>query len=295
MTMDLEGKVAVVTGGASGIGRSVATRFAEAGMRVVLADVEPDALDAATADFRRAGHTVLGVRTDVSDGNSVDALAEATLAEFGGVHVLHNNAGVGVGGPVWTHTEQDWKWVLGVNLWGVIHGVRAFVPLMLEQGERAHVVNTASMAGLISVPFLGAYNVSKHGVVTLSETLFRDLDAAGADIGVSVLCPGLVATNIFESQRNRPDELSDENSAAGLASLLAGSGTGVSADAAIGSFGTILSPEQVAADVHDAVVNDRFYILTHPEPAHALVQARADDILGGRAPSELALGRGGAL
>jgi NAD(P)-dependent dehydrogenase (short-subunit alcohol dehydrogenase family) len=290
--MDLEGKVAVVTGGASGIGRAVATRFAEAGMRVVLADIQCDALDATTADLRSEGHTVIGVQTDVSDGRSVDALAAATVAEFGGVHILHNNAGVGVGGSVWVYTEQDWQWVLGVNLWGVIHGVRAFVPIMLEQGERAHVVNTASMAGLISVPFLGAYNVSKHGVVTLSETLFRDLDAAGADIGVSVLCPGLVATNIFESQRNRPDELVDENSVGGLTSLLARAGTGVSADAAVESFGTILTPEQVAADVHDAVVHDRFYVLTHPEPAQALVQARADDILGGRAPSELAFGRG---
>ena len=212
----LEDKVAVVTGGGSGIGRAVATHLAGAGMQVVVADIEQDALDATVAELVAGGHRAIGVRADVSDGASVEALAETTVAEFGAVHVVHNNAGVGVGGPVWTHTERDWQWVLGVNLWGVIHGIRSFVPRMLDQGGPAHVVNTASMAGLISVPYLGAYNVSKHGVVTLSETLHRDLGLAGSDIGVSVLCPGLVMTNIFESQRNRPDELADDDGPGGL-------------------------------------------------------------------------------
>ena len=175
---------------------------------------------------------MIGVRTDVSVGESVETLAATVMAEFGAVHVLHNNAGVGVGGYLWTHTQRDWEWVLGVNLWGVIHGVRVFVPLMISQGEPAHIVNTASMAGLISVPGLGAYNVSKHGVVTLSETLERDLRIAGAPIGVSVLCPGLVMTNIFESHRNRPGDISDEGQDPGLLGLTAAADGPARADAA---------------------------------------------------------------
>jgi NAD(P)-dependent dehydrogenase (short-subunit alcohol dehydrogenase family) len=283
----LEDRVAVVTGGGSGIGRAVATQLAGAGMQVVVADIQQDALDATVADLVAAGHRAIGVRTDVSDGDSVDALAEATVAEFGAVHVVHNNAGVGVGGPVWTHTERDWQWVLGVNLWGVIHGIRAFVPRMLAQGGPAHVVNTASMAGLISVPYLGAYNVSKHGVVTLSETLHRDLHLAGADIGVSVLCPGLVMTNIFESQRNRPEQLADGAGSSGLSALLDGAGDSSATEDAIGAFGQILSPDEVAAAVVDAVRQDRFYILTHPESTEALVRTRCDDIVEARHPSPL--------
>ena len=251
---NLDGKVAVVTGGASGIGRAVATRFAEAGMRVVLADIQEDALDRTASELAAAGHQVIGVRTDVSVGESVEALAATVMAEFGAVHVLHNNAGVGVGGYLWTHTQRDWEWVLGVNLWGVIHGVRVFVPLMISQGEPAHIVNTASMAGLISVPGLGAYNVSKHGVVTLSETLERDLRIAGAPIGVSVLCPGLVMTNIFESHRNRPGDISDEGQDPGLLGLTAAADGPARADA-LESFGTMLTPEQVATAVLEAVVD----------------------------------------
>ncbi len=284
----LEGRVAVVTGGASGIGRAVATQLAGAGMHVVVADIQQDALDATVANLAEAGRRVIGVRTDVSDGDSVKALADAAVAEFGAVHVVHNNAGVGVGGPIWAHTERDWQWVLGVNLWGVIHGIRVFVPLMLEQGGPAHVVNTASMAGLISVPYLGAYNVSKHGVVTLSETLHRDLRLAGADIGVSVLCPGLVMTNIFESQRNRPEALADDDGeSGGLSALLEGAGDPPATEDALGSFGQILSPDEVGAAVVDAVRRDRFYILTHPESTEALVRTRCDDIIDARHPSPL--------
>ncbi|MDO9175899.1 MAG: SDR family NAD(P)-dependent oxidoreductase [Actinomycetota bacterium] len=283
---NLDGKVAVVTGGASGIGRAVATRFAEAGMRVVLADIQEDALDQTASELAAAGHQVIGVRTDVSVGESVEALAATVMAEFGAVHVLHNNAGVGVGGYLWTHTQRDWEWVLGVNLWGVIHGVRVFVPLMISQGEPAHIVNTASMAGLISVPGLGAYNVSKHGVVTLSETLERDLRIAGAPIGVSVLCPGLVMTNIFESHRNRPGDISDEGQDPGLLGLTAAADGPARADA-LESFGTMLTPEQVATAVLEAVVDDHFYILTHPEPARTLVRSRTDDIIEARHPSPL--------
>lgn len=284
----LEGRVAVVTGGGSGIGRAVATQLAGAGMHVVVADIQQDALDATVADLAQAGRRVIGVRTDVSDGDSVKALADAAVTEFGAVHLVHNNAGVGVGGPIWAHTERDWQWVLGVNLWGVIHGIRVFVPLMLEQGGPAHVVNTASMAGLISVPYLGAYNVSKHGVVTLSETLHRDLRLAGADIGVSVLCPGLVMTNIFESQRNRPEALADDDGGSGgLSALMEGAGDHSAAADAVDSFGQILSPDEVGAAVVDAVRRDRFYILTHPESTEALVRTRCDDIVEARHPSSL--------
>lgn len=283
----LEEKVAVVTGGGSGIGRAVAAQLAGAGMHVVVADIQQDALEATVADLVAAGHRAIGVRTDVSDGDSVEALAEATVAEFGAVHLVHNNAGVGVGGPVWTHTKRDWQWVLGVNLWGVIHGIRSFVPRMLEQGGPAHVVNTASMAGLISVPYLGAYNVSKHGVVTLSETLHRDLRLAGAEVGVSVLCPGLVMTNIFESQRNRPEELADDAGSSGLSALLDVAGDSSATEDAIGAFGQILSPDVVGAAVVDAVREDRFYILTHPESTEALVRTRCDDIVEARHPSPL--------
>ena len=283
----LEDKVAVVTGGGSGIGRAVATQLAGAGMHVVVADIQQDALDATVADLVTGGHRAIGVRTDVRDGASVEALPEAAVAEFGAVHVVHNNAGVGVGGPIWTQTERDWQWVLGVNLWGVIHGIRVFVPRMLEQGGPAHVINTASMAGLISVPYLGAYNVSKHGVVTLSETLHRDLRLAGADVGVSVLCPGLVMTNIFESQRNRPEELADDGGSGGFSALLDGAGDGAAAEDAVGAFGQILSPDEVGAAVVDAVRKDRFYILTHPESTEALVRTRCDDIVEARHPSPL--------
>jgi NAD(P)-dependent dehydrogenase (short-subunit alcohol dehydrogenase family) len=284
----LEDKVAVVTGGGSGIGRAVATQLAGAGMHVVVADIQQDALDATVADLVGAGHRAIGVRTDVSDGASVEALAQAALDEFGAVHLVHNNAGVGVGGPVWTHTERDWEWVLGVNLWGVIHGIRVFVPLMIEQGGPAHVVNTASMAGLISVPYLAAYNVSKHGVVTLSETLHRDLELAGhADIGVSVLCPGLVMTNIFESQRNRPEELADDGDARGLTALLDVGEGGAATEDALGAFGQLIPADEVGAAVLDAVRSDRFYVLTHPDITRTLVRTRCDDIIDARHPSPL--------
>lgn len=279
----LTGKVAVVTGGASGIGRAVSGRLAEAGMRVVLADIEEAALDRTAADFAEAGHQVLPVVTDVSDDASMAALAEQALERFGAVHLVHNNAGVGTGGLLWEASRADWEWVLGVNLWGVINGIRTFVPIMIEQGEPAHVINTASMAGLISVPFLGPYNVSKHGVVTISETLQRELEIVGAPIKVSVLCPGVVQTNIFESQRNRPASLREPGTQ-GFEALL-GSG-GVDAGA-LEAFGRFLTAEEVADCVHEAVVTDQFYILTHPEQSEILVGARLGDVLARRAPSPL--------
>ena len=201
---ELKGKVAVITGAASGIGRALADRCVQEGMKAVLADVEVDALAKAEAGLKASGATVLAVPTDVSQARSVAALAQKTLEAFGAVHLLCNNAGVGSEAAIWESTLEEWEWVMGVNLWGVIHGVRAFVPIMLAQDTECHIVNTASMAGLISGPGLGAYKVTKHAVVSLSETLHHELAERAAKVRVSVLCPGFVNTRIMESARNRP-------------------------------------------------------------------------------------------
>src|SRR3954471_7143742 len=203
---EFAGRVAVVTGGASGIGLGMARRFAGEGMKVVIGDVEKDALDAAVAELGAAGAEVEGVVTDVSDAAQVQALADATMSRFGAVHVVCNNAGVGGGGLSWEMPLSTWEWVLGVNLWGVIHGVRAFTPLLMQQPE-AHIVNTASVAGLVASPFMGPYNASKHAVVAISETLHHEFAITGATARVSVLCPGWVNTGIAQSDRNRPAHL----------------------------------------------------------------------------------------
>ena len=207
---DLQGKVAVITGGASGIGRAVAERAAAEGMKIVLADIEEGPLEQAVDDLGAAGAEAIGVRTDVADRASVEALRDRALDRFGAVHLVHNNAGIGLGGPIWEVTEEDWRWILGVNLWGVIHGVATFTPLLIEQGE-GHIVNTASIAGLIVAPFLGPYNATKQAVVAISETLFKDLQTVAPPVGVSVLCPGFVQTRIAESERNRPDWAPDRD------------------------------------------------------------------------------------
>ena len=190
-------KVAVITGAASGIGRAIAERCVQEGMKVVLADVEVEALTQTEADMKTAGATVLAVLTDVAQAADVEALAHKTLDAFGAVHLLCNNAGVGAGTSIWESPIADWEWVMGVNLWGVIHGVRVFVPIMLAQDTACHIVNTASMAGLVSGSGLGVYRVTKHGVVTLSETLYHELVQRGAKVKVSVLCPGYVNTRIM--------------------------------------------------------------------------------------------------
>jgi NAD(P)-dependent dehydrogenase (short-subunit alcohol dehydrogenase family) len=273
---DFKGKVAVVTGAASGIGRAMINRFAAAGMKVVLADIEPAALEQAANEVRATGAEALTVRTDVSKGADVEALAQATLDRFGKVHVLCNNAGVAISAPCWTHTVADWEWLLGVNLWGVIHGIRVFTPILLSQGEDGHIVNTGSVAGLMSGPGMGIYNVTKHSVVTLSETLHQELELMGARVRVSVLCPGFVKTRIFESARNRPSHLSE------TAPKLPG---GLELE----QMGRLLlagglEPEVIAERVFDAVAAERFYILPHPEFKER-VKARLDDIMAERNPS----------
>ena len=271
---NLRGKVAVVTGGASGIGKAVASSAVAEGMKVVIADIEEGALKLTADELASGGAEVLSVVTDVSDGASVRELRDRVLDRFGAVHLVHNNAGVGSGGPIWEVSEQDWRWILGVNLWGVVHGIATFVPVLLEQGE-GHVVNTASIAGLTSAPFLGPYNATKQAVVAISETLYKDLQAAGVTgIGVSVLCPGFVQTRIAESDRNRPS-WAPEREVEGAAEMRAAIQSLVDAG---------IPADEVGRQVIDAVRNDTFYILTHPELDEA-VATRFEDILRRRPPS----------
>ena len=276
---ELNGKVAVVTGGASGIGRAMAERFAAEGMKVVLADIEEGALTRAESEMRAKGATVASKRTDVSRGEDVEALAAFTIDTFGAVHVVCNNAGVGVGGVTWQQTAKDWEWVLGVNLWGVIHGIRAFVPIMLQQGDECHVVNTASGAGLHTRPWLAMYCASKHAVVALSESLYHELSLTGSKVKVSVLCPAVVNTRIGESERNRPDDLRNAAGAGVPAQQMQAMEQAFRALLATG-----LPPEQVAGAVVDAIRDERFYIITHEETKER-VSARLNDIIGGRNPT----------
>jgi NAD(P)-dependent dehydrogenase (short-subunit alcohol dehydrogenase family) len=274
---EMRGKVAVITGAASGFGREFARIGAARGMRQVLADIDQAGLDLIVAELRAAGCDVIGVRTDVSQATDVQALADTTMAQFGAVHLLFNNAGVGSGGFVWENTDADWQWVLGVNLWSVIHGVRIFTPLMLQHGEPAHIVNTASAAGLVSAPNMGIYNVSKHAVVALSETLHHDLQIAQSSIGVSVLCPAFVPTGIAMSHRNRPSEL--QNATPPTASMLAAQASSVKAVEA----GRLSAPE-IAAQTFAAIEEGRFYIVPHEKMLDA-VALRMQDIVTLRNPS----------
>jgi NAD(P)-dependent dehydrogenase (short-subunit alcohol dehydrogenase family) len=272
---DLRGKVAVVTGGASGIGRAMAARFAREGMRIVIADVEEKALSETRATLAGAGVDVLGVRTDVSKWEDVEALARRTYEAFGAAHIVCNNAGIGSGGLTWELSLADWQWTLGVNLWGVIHGLRAFVPRLIAQGE-GHVVNTASIAGMITAPGMSPYCASKHAVVAISECLQHDLAlAAGGKVKVSVVCPAWVKTNIADSERNRPESLPQRESKERspqqemmqqmVRAAIAGG----------------IPPEEVADAVLRAVQEERFYVLTH-EDTKKSVERRMRGILEGK-------------
>ncbi len=272
----LKGKVAVVTGGASGLGRAMALRFAREGMHVAIADIEQAGIDAVVAEIRALGVNAIGARTDVSRGEDVDALAARVVKDLGGVHVVCNNAGVSPLGLAWENTLTDWQWMLGVNLWGVIHGVRAFTPLLLAQDE-GHIVNTASVAGLINPPNSAMYNVTKHAVVALTETLYHDLGEKKSKVGCSVLCPAYVPTGIADSERNRP---------AGLANPAAQKSAEQMAKEEMLKKAVRsgrLTADDIGAAVLAAVKEDRFYILTHPRIKGA-IQARMEDILEGRQP-----------
>jgi NAD(P)-dependent dehydrogenase (short-subunit alcohol dehydrogenase family) len=275
---DFAGKVAVVTGAGSGFGREFARIGAQLGMKLSLADIQPEALAATVDELRGQGAQVIGETVDVSRGADVERLAQRTLDAYGAVHLLFNNAGVASGGLVWESSVKDWEWVLGVNLWGVIHGVRTFVPIMLAQGDECHVVNTASVAGLLSPQLMGVYNVSKHGVVTLTETLYQDLRVTGARIGVSLLCPAFVPTGIAQSHRNRPADLQD--GAAPTASMIASQ---KASEKAVSS-GRI-SAAEVARMTFDAIREDRFYVITHPKIL-ASVELRLQDVIAQRNPSD---------
>ena len=278
-TMDqLEGKVAVVTGAASGIGRALVDRFAAAGMRVVLADVEAEALEKAEAEVQSTGAETLAVVTDVSQRSSVDALAAAVKEHFGGTHVLCNNAGVSGGmGALWETSDRDWAWVMGVNLMGVVHGIQAFVPGMVASGEAGHVVNTSSVLGLATGGG-SIYGVTKHAVTRLTEGLWYDLQAAGAPVGVSVLCPGMIATQIISSGRNRPAELQNDE----VATTPEGEQRMQFVQELFAKEG--MPPSEVADMVFDAILEDRFYVLTHPEAEKETVRARLEAILDGSSP-----------
>lgn len=262
---DLQDTVAVVTGGASGIGLAMAQRFASEGMKVVLADVEEQALAKAAAELTEAGANVIGVPTDVSKPEQVEALRDEALAKYGKVHLICNNAGVGAGGLLWETALEDWHWVMGVNLWGVIHGIRAFVPVLIEQGEDGHVVNTASIAGLISPPGIGIYNATKHAVVALSETLHVELMMRGVRPRVTVLCPGWVRTGIADAERNRPAELraQGDRPPSGEEQMVDQAMRQVVAEG--------MPPSEVAEKVLEGVREQRLYVLTHPELKKAIV------------------------
>jgi NAD(P)-dependent dehydrogenase (short-subunit alcohol dehydrogenase family) len=271
------GRTAVITGAASGLGREFARHACGLGMQLVLADVEAAPLNALVAELGSAGCRVLGEVVDVSRSEDVARLAERAYAEFGEVSLLFNNAGVGSGGYLWENSDADWQWVLGVNLWGVVHGIRHFVPRMLTSGQPAHIVNTASVAGLLCAPVMGVYNVSKHAVVALTETLHHDLRMAGAQIGVSLLCPAFVPTGIALSHRNRPADL---RGAAPTASQKMAHAAIVKAV----DSGRVAAPE-VARITFEAIAEDRFYVFTHPQILPS-VQLRFDDILAQRTPSD---------
>ena len=282
MIENFKGKTAVLTGAGSGFGLECARISAKLGMNLVLVDVQQDALDKAAAEMTAQGVQVLARKVDVSNAQAMEQLANDVKARFGAPHFVFNNAGVGAGGLVWENSVADWEWVLGVNLWGVVHGVRLFTPMMLEAAKadpayRGHIVNTASMAGLLTPPNMGIYNVSKHAVVSLTETLYQDLQLVSDQVSASVLCPYFVATGISQSERNRPSTLAADKP---TASQLIGQ---AQTDKAVGS-GKV-SAADVAQKVFDAVAAGQFYIYSHP---HALgnVQSRMEAIVQGINPPD---------
>lgn len=279
------GKTALITGAGSGFGLELARLAARAGMRLVLVDVQADALAASVAEQRAAGALVMPFELSVADANAMQAMAEQVEQQWGAPHLLFNNAGVGSGGLIWENSLDDWQWVLGVNLMGVVHGVRLFTPMMLEAAHkdpawRGHIVNTASMAGLLNPPNMGVYNVSKHAVVSLTETLHHDLSLVSEQIAVSLLCPYFVATGISQSHRNRPaaGQRATRSQRVGQAMM----------DKAVQS-GKV-SAAEVAERTFAAIASGQFYVYSHPQ-ALASVQTRMEDILKGRTPSDPFAGR----
>ena len=282
MITDFNRKTAVLTGAGSGFGLECARIAAQRGMNVVLVDVQQDALAAADAEIKGLGAQTLACRVDVSQASEMERLAQQVQAQFGAPHFVFNNAGVGAGGLIWENTVKDWEWVLGVNLWGVIHGVRCFTPMMLEASRRdpayqGHIVNTASMAGLLTPPNMGIYNVSKHAVVALTESLYQDLKLVTDQISASVLCPYFVATGIHNSERNRPADMpaaeltASQRIQQAMTDKATGSGKVTAAD--------------VAGKVFDAIEHDQFYVFSHPR-ALGNVKSRTDAIVNIQNPPD---------
>lgn len=284
MITDFQGKTAVLTGAGSGFGLECARIGAKLGMNLVLADVQQDALDAATAELKAMGVSVLARKVDVSKADQIEALAAETMQMFGAPNFVFNNAGVGAGGLIWEHTLKDWEWVIGVNLMGVAHGVRVFTPLMLEAAKKdasyqGHIVNTASMAGLLNAPNMGVYNVTKHAVVSMSETLYQDLSLVTDQLSCSVLCPYFVPTGIHESHRNRPAEFKESGVKPTQSQMIAHA---MSTKAVTSGK---VSAAEVAQKVFDAMRAGQFYIYSHPQ-ALAGVQTRLEDIMMQRNPTD---------
>jgi NAD(P)-dependent dehydrogenase (short-subunit alcohol dehydrogenase family) len=282
MISDFKGKTAVLTGGASGFGLECARIGASLGMNLVIVDVQADALKQAHDELKSLGATVMAKKVDVSNADAMQGLASAVFERFGAPHFVFNNAGVGAGGLVWENTVEDWEWLLGVNLWGVIHGVRLFTPMMLDAAKQdpnyqAHIVNTASMAGLLTPPNMGIYNVTKHAVVSLTETLYQDLKLVSDQVSASVLCPYFVPTGINNSERNRPDALKPQVVTQSQLIGQAMSNKAVSSGK--------VSAAQVAQMVFDAMLADQFYIYSHPK-ALGNAQTRFDAIVHGHNPPD---------
>jgi NAD(P)-dependent dehydrogenase (short-subunit alcohol dehydrogenase family) len=271
-------RVAVITGGGSGLGRALAERFAREEMKLVLADIDEAALESASTDLRARGAQMVTQRTDVSSGADVEQLARAALDSFGAVHIVCNNAGVAPMGLAWESTEADWRWVLGVNVWGVIHGVRVFTPILLRQADEGHIVNTASVAGLISPPGMGAYSVSKHAVVALTESLYHDLAARTTKVKCSILCPAYFPSGIADSERSRPTELAREVAKTDEQRAL-------EANLKKAVESGKLTAGDIANAVFESVRDERFYILPHPRIKPA-IEARMRDILDESSPRD---------
>ncbi len=281
MITDFNGKTAVLTGAGSGFGLECARIAAKRGMNVVLIDVQQDALDAADLEITALGAQTLAFKLDVASADQMEAMGKSVFERFGAPHLIFNNAGVGSGGLIWESTLKDWEWVLGVNVMGVVHGMRIFTPMMLTAAKadtswRGHIVNTASMAGLLNAPNMGVYNVSKHAVVSLSETLYQDLQLVTDQIGASVLCPFFVATGIAQSHRNRPNELKAGKPT--KSQLIGQAMTGKAVDSGK------VSAADVAQLVFDAVATNQFYVYSHPKAIKS-VQMRMEDVLQARNPT----------
>lgn len=275
---DFKDKTAVITGGASGIGRAMGELFLEKGMNVVLADIEQQALDSTVADLKAKGGHCIGVVTDVSKAEDVQRLADAALAEFGGIHIACNNAGVFAGGLLWEESLADFQWQLDVNVWGVIHGIRTFVPIMAAQDSECHIVNTASMAAVTAMPYSGIYHMTKHAVLALSESLYHELAFHVPNVKVSVLCPEAINTGIAASERNRPGAYSREGD------IVESDARAIVSEALADSVAVGIGPEVMAQRVFDGIVAERFYLLSE-EAWRDTAHIRLDDIRLARNPT----------